>query len=131
MRRKIWILVMLVGVVTLGPLGTAAMQNHAVPKRLNPYTDRAELIREGRTLFVQAGCSGCHGVQGGGGIGPPLTDDIWRYGGDDETLLKLIKGEIKESRMPAFGEVLEEDQIWKIVAYVRTLYEGEPTKVVW
>lgn len=32
------------------------------------------LLGEGEEIYVEAGCSGCHGAEGGGGIGPALTD---------------------------------------------------------
>lgn len=32
------------------------------------------LLGEGEELYVETGCSGCHGAEGGGGIGPALAD---------------------------------------------------------
>lgn len=68
--------------------------------KLNPYTDKAEAIQAGRTLYLQHGYSGCHGVMGGGGMAMPLLDDVWKFGSDDATLFRLIKGQIPESMMP-------------------------------
>jgi len=42
-------------------------------KKLNPDTGNPEKIQEGKKLFLQLGCSACHGAGGGGGMGPPLT----------------------------------------------------------
>ena len=39
---------------------------------------------------MTAGCNGCHGGGGGGGMCPPLTNDTWVYGRDDDTLFRLI-----------------------------------------
>jgi len=33
--------------------------------------------------------------------------------------------------MPAFKDVITDDQAWKIIAFVRTLYKGEPETVKW
>jgi cytochrome c(L) len=101
------------------------------PKKLNPYTENEAAIKEGKKLFVTYGCSGCHGLGGGGGMGHPLTDDVWKYGGDDATLMRLIKGGITESTMPKYGQTLNEDQIWKVIAYVRSLYQGDPALKQW
>jgi len=129
MRRSIGLAVLTLGLL-LGQLGIPEAEEK--PKTLNPYTGNPEAIGEGRTLYIQSGCSGCHGVGGGGGMGPPLLDDVWKFGGDDETLFKLIRGEIPEQTMPAvFGKVLKDDEIWKILAYIRSLYRGDPSKVVW
>ena len=45
----------------------------------SPYGNNAYALAEGKRLFNQMNCSGCH-FQGGGGIGPPLMDDEWIYG---------------------------------------------------
>jgi cytochrome c(L) len=104
----------------------------AKPEKLNPYTGNTEATQQGRTLYMQHGCSGCHGAGGGGGMGPAILDDEWKFGSDDLTLFKLIKGEVPQQTMPAaFGGVLKEDEIWKIIAFVRSLYTGDPSKVDW
>jgi mono/diheme cytochrome c family protein len=101
------------------------------PKKLNPYTGKPDAIQEGRGLFLQYGCSGCHGVMGGGGMGPPLLDPNWKFGGDDDTLLKLIKGQISQQTMPKAFTALPDDQVWKLIAYIRSLYRGDASRVVW
>ena len=40
--------------------------------------------------YMAAGCNGCHGGGGGGGMAAPLTNPIWIYGDDDDTLFRLI-----------------------------------------
>lgn len=128
-RQSIWLLALTLGLM-LGQVGVPGAEEK--PKTLNPYTGNPEAIQEGRTLYIQFGCSGCHGVGGGGGMGITLLDDVWKFGGDDETLFKLIRGEIPQQTMPAvFGKVLTEDQIWKIIAYIRSLYKGDPSQIVW
>ena len=126
----------LVGLLVVGllgaPLSMMAAEEPAKPEKLNPYTGKAEAIQQGRTLYLQNGCSGCHGAGGGGGMGPALLDDEWKFGSDDLTLFKLIKGEIPQQTMPAaFGGVLKADEIWKIIAFVRSMYQGDPNKIDW
>src|SRR5262245_6445796 len=126
----------LVGLLVVGLIGAhlsmVAAEEPAKPEKLNPYTGNAEAIQQGRTLYLQTGCSACHGAGGGGGMGPALLDDEWKFGSDDLTLFKLIKGEIQQQTMPAaFGSVLKDDDIWKIIAFVRSLYQGDPNKINW
>ena len=126
----------LVGLLVVGLLGAhlsrVAAEEPAKPEKLNPYTGNAEALQQGRTLYLQTGCSACHGAGGGGGMGPALLDDEWKFGSDDRTLFKLIKGEIPQQTMPAaFGGVLKDDDIWKILAFIRSLYQGDPTKIDW
>lgn len=126
-----WIAALSCGLL-LTHLSMLAAEDSAQVPKLNPYTGNAEAIQQGRTLYLQNGCSGCHGVGGGGGMGPPLLDDEWKFGSDDGILFQLIKGEVPQQTMPAaFGNVLKEEEIWKILAYVRSLYSGDAGKVNW
>ena len=133
MRPRLWWWIAALScVLLLTHLSMLAAEDSAHVKKLNPYTGNAEAIQQGRTLYLQTGCSGCHGVGGGGGMGPPILDDEWKFGSDDDTLFKLIKGEVPQQTMPAaFGNVLKEEEIWKIIAYVRSLYSGDSSKVNW
>jgi cytochrome c(L) len=132
LKGSLWRCARLALALLLGLLGTIAAAESAQPQKLNPYTGNPDAIKEGRTLFLQVGCSGCHGVGGGGGMGPALLDDDWTFGSDDETLVKLIKGEIPQQTMPSvFGKELADDDVWKILAYVRSLYRGDPSKINW
>jgi mono/diheme cytochrome c family protein len=128
MRRALPLLAVLALLLPLGHTGRLGAQG---AKKLNPFTGNPEAIKEGRALYLQRGCSGCHGVGGGGGMALPLIDETWKFGSSDEVLFKLIKGEIEASTMPkVFGD-LEPDQIWKMIAYIRSLYAGDPSKVDW
>jgi mono/diheme cytochrome c family protein len=112
-------------------------------KLRNPYKDtQAAVVTQGSALFVSYSCSGCHGGSGGGGICPPLTDGVWIYGGDDDTLFRLVtlgsdalqkQGYTRTglenvvAPMPAFGSVIKNaDDLWKILAFVRSKYDGPP-----
>ena len=63
-------------------------------------------------------------------MGPNITDEDWKEGdGSDASLFtQLMEGRAK---MPAFGDVIDRDMAWKLIAYVRTLYKGDPTTVRW
>jgi mono/diheme cytochrome c family protein len=100
-------------------------------KKLNKFTGDPAAIKEGRALYLKNGCSGCHGVGGGGGMAPAITDDTWVFGSDDETLFKLIKGQIPQQTMPRVYDSLPDEEVWKMLAYVRSQYAGDPSKVNW
>jgi cytochrome c oxidase cbb3-type subunit III len=84
-----------------------------------PYEENAYAVSQGKTLYNQFNCSGCH-FQGGGGIGPPLMDSEWIYGSRPENIFETIV-EGRPNGMPAFGGKISVDQIWQIVAYVRSM----------
>ncbi len=93
--------------------------------RAKLYDNNAPAIAEGQELYMQMNCVGCHS-HGGGGMGPPLMDDEWRYGGRIDQIAATI-AEGRPNGMPAWGGKLTDDQIWKLAAYVRTL-SGQPSK---
>jgi len=97
----------------------------------NPFKNDPAAIKEGLALYQKYNCSGCHGVRGGGGMAVPLIDDTWKFGSDDQTLFKLIKGEIPNSTMPKTFGSIPDDEIWKMLAYIRSIYSGDPNKVNW
>jgi hypothetical protein len=109
----------------------AAASNPGNPKKLNPCMGIPEVLPEGRTIWMATGCPGCHGM-GGGGMCPSVMDDQWKFGGDDETVYKLIKGIYPGQTMPAvFGLLLKDEQIWKIIAWIRSIYKGDSSLIVW
>ena len=100
-------------------------------QEMNPFTDKEDGIAAGKKLYIQVGCQGCHGGGGGGGMATSLIDDNWKFGSDDETLFKLIKGQIPEQTMPTVYNTLPDEQVWQILAFIRTLYIGDPAKKNW
>ena len=84
-----------------------------------PYEDNAYAVSQGKTLYNQYNCSGCH-FQGGGGIGPPLMDADWIYGSRPENIYETI-AEGRPNGMPSFGRKIVPDQIWQLAAYVRSM----------
>ena len=123
---------------TSGASGAAAPNAEAAPadaapgpRKLNPFTGNADMAAEGRTLYFQVGCQGCHGGGGGGGMATSVIDDAWTFGSDDDVLFRLIKGEIPEQTMPAVYSVLEDEEVWKILAFIRSVYAGDPGRIDW
>ena len=84
-----------------------------------PYEENAYAVSQGKTLYNQFNCSGCH-FQGGGGIGPPLMDAEWIYGSRPENVFATI-AEGRPNGMPAFAGKINPDMIWQLVAYVRSM----------
>jgi len=101
--------------------GTAT-PGHAVSPpwpNANPYADNGYALSQGDVWFSSFNCVGCHG-HGGGGIGPALMDAHWIYGSRPEEIFTSIASG-RPGGMPAFGSRLLEDQIWQLVAFVRSL----------
>src|SRR4051812_1985544 len=65
-------------------------------------------------------CAGCHGVDQSGGRAPSLFDDTWVHGADDESIAKTISTGVPNTEMVAFKDQLTDEQIWQLVAYLKT-----------
>lgn len=110
---------------TAAPPAASGTSSHSYAARAqeptkNRYEENAYAVSQGQTLFRAYNCAGCHSGGGGGGMGPPLMDNKWRYGSDPENVFQSI-AQGRPNGMPAFGEHIPEDQIWQLVAFVRSL----------
>jgi mono/diheme cytochrome c family protein len=112
----------------------------------NPYNpSQADKVAEGREFFQSYSCSGCHGGTGGGGMCPPVNGEVWFYGLADDTLFRLITlGSVEMQKqgfdrlggpglqMPPFGELIKsDDELWKILTWIRSVYKGDPAQKFW
>jgi cytochrome c oxidase cbb3-type subunit 3 len=84
-----------------------------------PFDDNADGTMRGQQLYEQMNCVGCH-ANGGGGMGPALMDDEWIYGSLPQQIFATI-AEGRANGMPAWKYRLTNEQIWQLVAYVRSL----------
>ena len=98
-----------------------------MPATRNEFEENAYAVSEGKRLYEQMNCVGCH-FRGGGGIGPPLMDEKWIYGGDPAQIFKTVV-EGRPNGMPTFRGKLTDDQVWKIAAYVRSMSGQVPKDV--
>ena len=71
------------------------------------------------TVFTEK-CAGCHGAGTQGGRAPSLFDDVWTRASNDEGLSKIIHDGVQGTEMVGFTGVLNDQQIWQLVAYIRT-----------
>jgi len=90
-----------------------------IDPRAAPYYDNAKAVIDGKRLYNQYNCVGCHS-NGGGGMGPDLMDDEWIYGGRLEQIHQtLVEG--RPNGMPSWGGKIPDEQLWEIAAYVRSM----------
>lgn len=79
-----------------------------------------QALKMGGRLFA-SNCSVCHGSDAKGAYGfPNLTDNDWLYGGEPETIKTTIMGG-RQAAMPAWRDVIGEEGIRNVAAYVRSL----------
>src|SRR5438067_12935571 len=85
-----------------------------------PTTEEKAALAEGQALF-RGLCSGCHGGAGRGGKGPDLTRKHFLHGDTDDDIARVIRNGVPGTTMKKLGESLTEEQITKLVAYIRSL----------
>jgi cytochrome c oxidase cbb3-type subunit III len=93
----------------------------------NPLAGDAGALQDGRRLYETFNCVGCHGGRAGGGMGPSLRDEDWRYGNSDAHIFDSIASG-RDQGMPAWGTTLPQSEIWKLVAYIQSLRTPEEPK---
>ena len=116
----------------------------------NPYsysTMNPDLVEAGKKKYMSVSCNGCHGGNGGGGMCPPLSNETWVYGADDDTLFRLVslgsdelqkQGYTRKGRenvvgpMPAHGKIVKtEDDLWRIIYFIRGNFRGDAKNIKW
>jgi cytochrome c oxidase cbb3-type subunit 3 len=91
-----------------------------------PYAGNAYQLSQGKRLYEQFNCRGCHG-DGGGATGPALMDGWWSYGPEIESIFHSIR-DGRPNGMPAFRERLTTEQLWQLAGYVQKIgaYTSKP-----
>jgi cytochrome c oxidase cbb3-type subunit 3 len=85
----------------------------------------AAALAEGKTTFTTT-CAACHRPDGGGNIGPNLTDDFWLHGDRPAELVHTITNGYPDKGMPAWGPALTPEQVGHVAAYILTLHGMHP-----
>jgi cytochrome c oxidase cbb3-type subunit 3 len=101
------------------PATAAGTTQPATAPVTNDMEQNAYALAEGKRLFAQYNCNGCH-ANGGGGMGPPLIDDEWLYGYEPQQVYAtILQG--RPNGMPAFMGKIPDNQVWELSAYVRSM----------
>lgn len=97
----------------------------------NPYNGDKEAIQKGHDLFMTA-CSGCHGHEAEGKLGPGLADDYWTYPANatDQGLFEVLFGGANGMMGPQYVN-LNTDEMLLIMSWIRDIYKGDPKKAKW
>ena len=90
-------------------------------------TDASDLST-GKTIY-EANCVACHMADGGGGIGPNLTDDHWILGGGIKNIFHTVsEGGRNGKGMIAWKSLLKPKEMAQVASYVLTFQGTTPAK---
>ena len=77
-------------------------------------------VAQGREAY-NTNCAACHRADGGGQIGPNLTDNQWLHGGEPVRIFRTVSEGVAARGMPAWGAPLGQDRTMAVVAYLLTM----------
>ncbi|MCK9395155.1 MAG: cytochrome c(L), periplasmic [Methylobacter sp.] len=111
--------------------GNEAVFNQFKETGKNPYNGNKEVIQKGHDLYLTA-CSGCHGHEAEGKLGPGLADDYWTYpsAATDQGLFEILFGGASGMMGPQYVN-LSTDEMLMIMSWIRDIYTGNPKKAKW
>ncbi len=93
-------------------------------KTVTVLKDAADL-NKGKEIFT-ANCVACHRQDGGGLVGPNLTDDYWIHGGGIKNIFKTITNGVPEKGMISWKSQLNSKQIQEVASYIISLHGTNP-----
>ena len=73
----------------------------ATPEALVALTKDPAALALGKQVFVST-CAACHRADGGGNVGPNLTDDAWLHGSTPEDIFATVSKGVPDKGMPAW-----------------------------
>jgi cytochrome c oxidase cbb3-type subunit III len=91
-----------------------------------PMAD-ANGIKAGQALY-EANCVACHLKDGGGNVGPNLTDDYWLHKGSLNDIYKSIKIGYPDKGMQAWNTKFNPKEISQIASYIKSLKGTKPAE---
>ncbi|MFN8345803.1 MAG: cbb3-type cytochrome c oxidase N-terminal domain-containing protein [Spirosomataceae bacterium] len=85
----------------------------------------AKTLEEGKAIFT-ANCAACHAADGGGTVGPNLTDEYWLHGGGIKNVFKTIKYGVPEKGMISWEKQLNPLKMQQVASYIISLKGSKP-----
>ncbi len=87
--------------------------------------EKEMVVADGRNTYM-ALCAPCHRHDGGGLVGPNLTDEHWIHGANFTDNLKVVWNGVPEKGMVTWKGVLTPDLIFAVTSYIYTLRGSNP-----
>jgi cytochrome c oxidase cbb3-type subunit 3 len=99
------------------------------PALVLAYVKDPAKIAAGKAIFMDPSkCVTCHVADGGGLVGPNLTDDYWIHGATPKDILTTITNGVPDKGMLTWGPILGPEKCAEVAAYVYTLHGTHPAK---
>jgi cytochrome c oxidase cbb3-type subunit 3 len=97
-----------------------ATQAAGIDENTVVFDESATAIGAGKTIF-ETNCAACHAADGGGGVGPNLTDEYWLHGGSIQEVFTVVKYGVIEKGMIPWQDQLSPEEMQQVSSYILTL----------
>jgi len=104
--------------------GILLVASLGVAQETNPLVSDPKAAEVGRWSF-RIYCAPCHGIHAEGGRGPDLTLGTYNAGDRDIDLFRVISHGVPGTEMAGYGGRVEDEGIWRLVAYIRSVARHE------
>ena len=95
-------------------------------KALMALVANPDALKTGKEVYAGK-CAACHGPEGGGLVGPNLTDRFWIHGkGELGDLYTVVSNGVLDKGMPAWAALLSVQELNSVVAFVKSLGGTRP-----
>jgi mono/diheme cytochrome c family protein len=93
-----------------------------VAEIVEALTDQASLEAGKKIWDTQ--CFACHLNDGGGSIGPNMTDDYWIHGGDMASIINIINVGVPAKGMIPWSTTLTPEQVHQVASFIKVKLVG-------
>jgi len=88
-------------------------------------TEDPTSLAKGKQIY-NMNCAACHKEDGGGSIGPNLTDEYWIHGGGIQEIFYIVKYGVPEKGMISWQNQLSPEQMRDVSSYILTMQGSNP-----
>jgi cytochrome c oxidase cbb3-type subunit 3 len=89
------------------------------------FDSSAPSLAAGKSIY-DANCVACHASDGGGGVGPNLTDEYWIHGGSINDIFRVVKYGVVAKGMIPWQDQLSPEEMQNVSSYILTFVGNTP-----
>jgi cytochrome c oxidase cbb3-type subunit III len=89
------------------------------------FVTDAQALADGKQTYMN-NCASCHRQDGGGDIGPNLTDEYWLHGATINEVFKVVRNGVQGTNMIAWEGFISPEKMQNVSSYLLTLQGTNP-----